>query len=302
MPGFCMNCGAPITGAFCVKCGARAQSNNPQPQSAPSNPTPHQAAGQHGPAPAGTPAVQSAATPVKSSGLGKVLLVGALAVVVLMALATAGAFYGMYWVKHKISSYAGAVSGGSSQAVKVANGNTCSLLSVSDLQQILGVPVERSSEIMDSGTPGCAYYTNQAAFTQLQKLAAEQARRQSEEASKQPAASQPNSLPGLLKNANQMEGIVKTLGLSQPTQDGQVFSFTVDRKAGSDAWAGARLVQATVPGFEEVKGVGDRAMIGSFGHAFYAQKGDAIICLNTTWVPDARTRGSQIVNKILSNF
>ena len=45
----------------------------------------------------------------------------------------------------------------------------CKLLSTADLQQMIGVTVERSAEIMDNGDPGCAYYTNPAAFSQLQK-------------------------------------------------------------------------------------------------------------------------------------
>ena len=53
-----------------------------------------------------------------------------------------------------------------------------------------------------------------------------------------------------------------------------------------------RLVEAATPGFEEVSGVGDHAMIGSFGHAFYVMKGDAMVRLDTTLVPDARTTRS----------
>lgn len=301
MPTFCVNCGAPLSGAFCGQCGARAQGSAPaqQPQAAPTTSAPAQVATQQGGAATVAPAGQMPATPAKGSGAGKVLLIGCAVVAVLVLLAAGGAVYGMYWLKHKVSTYAEMVKGGSSEVVTLSSGDTCRLLSVSELQRILGVPIERSAEIMDGGTPGCAYYTNRAAFTQLQKMAAEQAKRQSEEVSKLPAASQPNSLPALLKNANQMEGIMKTLGLSQPSENGQVFSFTVQRNAGSDAWAGVRLVQAAVPGFEEVQGVGDRAMIGAFGHAFYAEKGDTIICLNTVWVPDARLRGGQIMNKIL---
>ena len=89
---------------------------------------------------------------------------------------------------------------------------------------------------------------------------------------------------------------------AQPAEDGRVFAFTVQRGAGPDSWAGGRLAQAAVPGFEEVHGVGDHAMIGSFGHAFYVQKGDAMIDLETTWGPDARTRGTVIGKKIIGNL
>ena len=59
----------------------------------------------------------------------------------------------------------------------------CKLLSAAELQQMIGVTVERSAEIMDNGDPGCAYYTNPAAFAELQKLAIAQAKRDSEKAS-----------------------------------------------------------------------------------------------------------------------
>ena len=54
------------------------------------------------------------------------------------------------------------------------------------LAQMLGVAVERTSEIMEGSEPGCAYYTSPEAFTKLQHMAIEQARRDSEAASKQP--------------------------------------------------------------------------------------------------------------------
>jgi hypothetical protein len=298
MPGFCVNCGAPITGAFCVQCGGRVQGAAPaQPQQTPAAVRPTYAASQYN---AGAPSASS--TAAKGGGAGKVILIAGGVFAVLAVLAVAGALYGMYWVKHKVSTYTSAVTGGSSTVVRVTNGNMCHLLSVSDLQQILGVPIERTAEITEGDTPGCAYYTNPAAFTELRQMAAEQAKKQAETANKLPSSAQPNSLPELLKNANQLEGVVKTLGLSQTPEDGQVFSFTIERNADPQAWNGARLVQAAVPGFEEVNGVGDRAMMGAFGHAFYAQKGDAILYLNTLWVPDARTRGAQIVNRILANL
>jgi hypothetical protein len=287
MPGFCVNCGAPLTGAFCVKCGTRGQGSG--------------AVSQPSPAVSPPPPAPSAPTSTGGAGVGKALFVVGAVLVGVFVLGIAGAFYGLHLVKHRLSGYASTVSGGGSGMVNVSKGNSCRLLSVADLQQILGVQVERSSEIVDGDTPGCAYYTNQTAFNQLQRMAAEFAKKQTEAANNRPGP-KPDNLPGLLKNANDMEGVVKTLGLSQPSPDGQVFSFTVQRNAGPDAWAGARLVQAAVPGFEEVKGVGDRAMIGAFGHAFYVQKGGTILYLNTMLVPDARTRGIELGNKILSGL
>jgi hypothetical protein len=53
------------------------------------------------------------ATP-KRSGFGKVLLwVGGILLLLLIG-GAAAAVYGVFWVKHKVSSYASAISGGSS--------------------------------------------------------------------------------------------------------------------------------------------------------------------------------------------
>jgi len=245
--------------------------------------------------------VPVAAAPRGSSG-GKLLLWAGGILLVLFIGGAAAAVYGVYWVKHKVTNYTSKVTGGSTDSVKVvANGNSCRLLSTAELQSVLGVTIEKSAEIVDGDLPGCAYYTNPTAFTQLRKMAAEQAKRQSDEASKKPGPKGDNPL-ALLKDANQLEGIVKTLGMSQPEKDGQVFSFTLQRNFGSDAWSGMRLTESTVPGFEDVPGVGDHAMIGAFGHAFYVQKGDTLIAMSMMMVPDARKSGAALGRRIAGHL
>jgi hypothetical protein len=298
MPGFCVSCGAPLTGAFCNACGARAVTPSaPAPQPiAPAPPPPVQAT-----APA---ALQTTGQPAaaKGSGLGKALAIVGGVLLLLFVMGVGAAVYGVYWVKHKVTAYTSAVTGGSSESIKVvAKGDSCRLLSTAELQQVLGVTVEKSAEIVEGSTPGCAYYTNPQAFAQLQRMAIEQARRQVDEVNERPGPKDDN-LGALLKDANQLEGVVKTLGLTQPVQDGRVFAFTVQRDSGGNSWAGARLAQSAVPGFEEVPGIGDHAMIGSFGHAFYLMKGDAMIYMETTWVPDARMRGAEIGKKIMEKL
>jgi hypothetical protein len=159
-------------------------------------------------------------TAPKSSGLGKVLLwVGG--IVFVLFLAGAGAtVYGFYWVKHKVAKYESAVTSGSGDSVKVvASGDSCRLLSIQELEKVLGVTIEKSAEIVDGGEAGCAYYTNPTAVAQLQKMALAQAKQQSEEASRKPGPQGDNPL-ALLKDANQLEGIVKTLGMTQPEKNG----------------------------------------------------------------------------------
>ncbi len=298
MANFCGSCGATLTGAFCNKCGARALQSSAQAQPLSPPPSTHsavQATSQ--PAP-----VQSAAVAAKSSGLGKILLIVGGVLLLLFVIGVGAAVYGVYWVKHKVSNYTAAVTGtGSSPEVKVEHGDSCRLLSRDDLQHVLGVAVERTSEIMEGSDPGCAYYTNPDAFAQLQRMALEQARRDSEEAAKKPGPKTDNPLE-LLKDANQLEGVVKGLGLSQPEKDGRVFSFTVQRNYGRDNWGPLRVTMSVVPGFEDVNGVGDHAMMGSFGHAFYVLQGDSMIHLDLTHVPNARNRGAEIAKKIASSL
>ncbi|HEY1525761.1 MAG TPA: zinc ribbon domain-containing protein [Candidatus Angelobacter sp.] len=325
MPGFCTHCGAPLSAAFCSRCGHRApsptapaQANSsapqPQPSAAAAQPSPaqppiaHETVAQLSPTP--QPAAQPsasqapAAQPPKSSGGGKALLIIGGIVLVFALAAFAAVAYGVHWVKHKVSSITGGSITGGSFGSEVGQGNMCRLLSAAELQQAIGVAVERSAEVMDNGDPGCAYYTNPAAFAQLQKLAVEQARRDSEKASQYPDVknSKGDNPLELLKHTKEMEGIVKGFGLSAPDPSGRVFAFSVNNNFGSGNWWTLRTTMSAVPGFDEINGVGDHAMIGSFGHAFYVLKGDSMFNLETMYVPEARTRGSDIANKIISHL
>jgi hypothetical protein len=328
MAEFCTNCGAPLSGAFCGRCGHRAQSatapaQTPAPQpvvaptaepvaaaEAPTQPVPPQPTStqpsitqQSVAQQPAQPAPPAPAAPPKSSGGGKALLIVGGIILVMVLGAFGAVLYGVHWVKHKVSSITGGAIGGGSFGSEVSPGNMCKLLSTRELQQMIGVTVERSAEIMDNGDPGCAYYTNPAAFSQLQKLAVEQAKRDSEKASQYPDVknSKGDNPLELLKHTKEMEGIVKGFGLSAPDPSGRVFSFSVNRNAGSESWGPLRTTMSVVPGFDEVNGVGDHAMIGSFGHAFYVLKGDSIFKLDTMYLPEARARGSEIANKIISH-
>ena len=302
MAEFCTNCGAPLSGVFCGRCGHRAQSASAPAQPSSSTPQPvaasQLAASPQPSSPQPTSTQPPATQPPKSSGGGKALLIVG-GIVLVMVLAAFGAvLYGVHWVKSKVSS----VTGGSFGS-EVGQGNMCRLLSPAELQRAIGVTVERSAEIMDNGDPGCAYYTNPTAFAQLQKLAVEQARRDSEKVSHEPGANSKNDNPlELLKHTREMEGIVKGLGLSAPDPSGRVFAFSVNRNFGSGNWWPLRTTLSAVPGFDEVNGVGDHAMIGSFGHAFYVLKGDSMFKLETMTLPEARTLGSEIANKLISHL
>jgi hypothetical protein len=249
------------------------------------------------PAQAQSASAPKAAAPVKKSHWGRALAIVGGILLLLFITAIAAALYGVHWIKNKVASY----TGGSSAQVKVENGNSCALLSRDELQQVLGITIEKNAEIVEQSDPGCAYYTNPQAFAELQKMALEQARRDSEQASKKPAPKTDNPLE-LLKDPNSLEGVVKGLSMTQPDKEGRVFSFTVQRNAGAGSWSAFRNTISIVPGFEDVPGVGDHAMMGSFGHAFYVLKGDSIVHLDLTYVPEAKTRGADIGRKIVSHL
>jgi hypothetical protein len=311
MAEFCTNCGAQLSGAFCGRCGHRAQSASAPTQAPAPQPMAAQAAqpvASPQPAIAQQPITRQAAQPAapaqpaqppKSSGAGKALLIVGGIILVMVLGAFGAVFYGVHWVKGKVSS----VTGGSFGS-EVSQGNMCKLLSTGELQQMIGVAVERSAEVMDGNDPGCAYFTNPAAFAELQKLAIAQAKRDSERASQEPDVknSKGDNPLELLKHTKEMEGIVKGFGLSAPDPSGRVFAFSVNRNFGSGNWMPLRTTLSVVPGFDDVNGVGDHAMIGSFGHAFYVLKGDSVFKLETMYLPEARMRGSEIANKLISHF
>jgi len=289
MAGFCRNCGSPITGAFCGKCGTRADVQSAPAQAAlPTQPAPSAAA-------------PRATVPVaKKSSVGKVLLIVGGVFVVICVFAVGAGIYGVHLLKKKVTEktamYTGGAVGGS-DTVAVTDGNSCALLSKEELAEVAGVVVERAQEIREGENPGCAYYTNPAAFAELQKAAMEQAKRDSEEVSKKPGPKTDNPLE-LLKDTNKLEGVVKTFGLSQADKDGRLFAFTVDRDFGRGNWTTLRTTMSAIPGFEDMEGVGDHAMIGSFGHTLLVLRGDELITLETNYIPEARAKGAEIGRKI----
>ncbi|HET9839940.1 MAG TPA: hypothetical protein VFR84_17060 [Candidatus Angelobacter sp.] len=264
-----------------------------QPAGAASQPA---AAPQYAPQPASVPPPQPQPKPISTKTL---VVIGG--IVLVLGLAAYGVmFYGVHWFKGKVSG----VSIGNSGSVHVADGHACDLLSTAELQQVLGVTVERSSEITENNNPGCAYFTNPAAFADLQKMAIEQAKRDSEKASQDPAVkdSKSDNPLSLLGHTEEMEGMVKGLGMSQPDPEGKVFSFTIERNFRRSSWVPLRATLSIVPGFKQVEGVGDDAMIGSFGHALYILKGDTMVHLDTNYVPEARVRGAEIGRKLISHY
>jgi hypothetical protein len=289
MAGFCVHCGSPLDGAFCSKCGKPAPGISAIPaQAIPSQAVP----------------VQPAAVPLppasKGPSVAKSLLIVFGVIALLAVLAIGGAIYTFRVIKHKVQEATGGAVG-PTQQMNIAHGNSCRLLSADQVKRVLGVDIVRTQEMVEDSNAGCAYYTNAEGFAHLQKVAADQAKRDSETASKEIDPNTKNPMD-LMKHTKEMEGMIKSLGLTQPGEDGRVFAFTVQKHFGSENWSSMRTAMAMVPGFEEVPDVGDHAMVGTFGHTFLILKGNTMIRLETIYVPEARTRGAELGRQIVENY
>ncbi len=220
--------------------------------------------------------------------------------------AAAAAWYGVHWAKRRamdrISAYTGGAMGRASQHVEGAPGRICTLLPGQDLERVLGVKIERAVEISEGSEAGCAYDAGAEAFAALRTAAVEQARKDSEQASKSPDLQKGDNPLLLLKHTKEMEGIVKTFALMNDAKENHVFSFTIGANGDENNWQAMRTALAPVPGFEELPGIGDHAIIGAFGHALYVWKGDKVITLQLTFVPEARTRGVELARIIASRL
>lgn len=281
MASFCAQCGAAVTGAFCAVCGRPMQA-----------------------APAASAAAPGV-TRVQGGGLKKLLLVVGGLVVFLVVLAIAGVTFGLYKAKQAVT---GMIEGENRTPVSNSaafRGQACDLLDATEVQRALGVLIERTGAITENGENGCAYYTSAEAFTVLRDAAMREAQAEVDRANKEtaanPAPSSDNPLE-LLKHTKELEGVVKSFALMKESEDGRVFSFTVNPNFGRNNWTALRVSMALVPGFEELRGVGDRAVVGSFGHAIFVLKGDNMVTLNLMFVPESRTRGATLAGKIVAGL
>jgi hypothetical protein len=290
MAGFCVHCGSPIDGAFCSKCG------KPAPGSSAARPV-QPAAVQAVPI---QPAAVALPPASKGPSVAKILLIALGIIGLLAVIVIGGAIFGFMAIKHKVQEATGGTLGGAHQ-MNVSHGNACRLLSADQVKAVLDVDIVRTQEMLEGSNTGCAYYTNADGFARLQKVAAAQAKRDSETASKEIDPNEKNPME-LMKHTKEMEGMIKSLGLTQPGQEGRVFAFTIQKHFGSENWSSMRTAMAMVPGFEEVTGVGDQAMVGTFGHTFLILKGNSMIRLETIYVPEARTRGAELGRQIVEGL
>src|SRR5262249_3739798 len=155
---------------------------------------------------------------------GKVLLVVFGCFVLFGALATAGIYYAASRLKAKaLQTISGATGVTLRDAGKprVAVKNVCAVLPKEDVEQVLGIQIEKTAEITDAGESGCAFFTSPEAFKKLTGDSLAQVRKEAEaDAVKAEAGAAKPEKPGrgadnplaLLntESLKKLEGIVKT--------------------------------------------------------------------------------------------
>ncbi len=159
MAKFCTQCGAALTGVFCVKCGAdMRQSPTPASQSITQNAG--TIAPEAAPAPPSLAAVSpSTSTNKKMSPLAKLGIAAVVIIFVGGALAIGGVYYVAHRVSQKIHEEAGGLLGSSSGSGDSSNngessssadssdnslGDVCRFLSKEDVSKAIGVEIIRT--------------------------------------------------------------------------------------------------------------------------------------------------------------
>ena len=148
---FCQSCGAQVTGAFCTKCGARANQAPPPPPSAqPPAYTP----------PPPPPQQYSQPLPPAKSGSGIKILFVVLGILAMMGmLAIGGVWYAWHKAK-EVAARSGIDLNGITEQHRgpVRRIDACELLTKEDLSQILSLNVERAVSTGKSSHSSCRYY------------------------------------------------------------------------------------------------------------------------------------------------
>jgi hypothetical protein len=144
----------------------------------------------------------------------------------------------------------------------------CALLSAKEIEEIAGVPIERSEKKPN----GCEWFANAAA---QQQKGAETARNTLTKLNKE----EPKSAQELIGS---MQNLLKGAG-GAVAPDKPLFAVSVQRENADQAEA---LFKTTVAmggggaaggGLEPIEGLGDRAFIGAMGAIFYVRKGATLI-------------------------
>lgn len=288
MANFCTNCGASVAGRFCTACGATAQ--------APTAPA--------------APAASAAPTAAASSGSAvKIIVIVVGALFVMGAIGVAGMIYVGYKAKQKITEIArengipvgpGALTSAATPVVITSHpqGGGCSVLSGEDVQQILGIAVERVETVPDTGQDlTCHYWISLA---ERRRQAAAQIASGISGLSKYKDAKEPDLNDG----AKMVAGALTALTTTATSGPGD-FSIEVEvvRTGGKEAFEKLLKAQTGVNGvtggfgLQNLDGVGDRAFIIAAGQAVAVLKGDSYLYLSFAQFAPGPEKAAELAKK-----
>lgn len=257
MPNFCTVCGAPLSGPFCVKCGADARqiNNSLMAQSSATLPRPQ------------TASVAATTTTPKSSALAKILIGLAVVVVTIGALAAGGVYYAVHRVKQRVHEMAdevprlGPLSGSTSKsnssnkddsASKMSiPGSACRYLSKEEVGKAIGVEI---IAIQSDSNNDCSYLAHGNSADMTAKHLSAMVGAKGADARTQKIAEQ--FAGGLFKSFQDQQG--------DPNQDGSgnvpVLSFAIDTNAAETQMRlNAKVVGNLGPAPQRLPGLGDEA-------------------------------------------
>ena len=271
MASFCTNCGTPVAGKFCTKCGATVQAQAPAP------PQPAMAS----PAPA---AGGGSAVKILAFVIGGIVLLGAIGV--------GSAIYIGYRAKQKLTEIGrdygvipGSPGAGSAPVTfGTPKGGGCTMLPGEDAQQILGINIDRvETDPGEKGGQMCKYWVTPEERQRIAKMLIAQGISGMSKASD-------SKDPDLKDFENLITGALNTtVNLSDAGKD-KDFAFSLEyyTTGGQEAWDRLQQVQETAKaatggvglGIREVPGLGDKAMVIPSGESVIVLKGDAAMLLS----------------------
>jgi hypothetical protein len=281
MPSFCTNCGSPIAGKFCTKCGAATQ-ESAAPAQVPRAPVPT--------TPQSVPVQPSAAR--TGSGV-KILLIVLGVFLFLGLLGVGGVVYVGYRAKQKIAQLKkdygieNDSATGAAPTMRIfppSQGSGCKLLEGQEAAGILGVAVDRveSEPGAPDGSVSCRYWVSAAERQRLMKEEIASSIRRMGEGNTNVDQAEIEKLIGGAAGA-----MIEANGDNKNAD--YAFSLQVWPKNGKQQWdrvetartqtSGAMGTDAAAVAMQPVDGLGDRALELPAGHSIMVLKGDSFFLL-----------------------
>jgi hypothetical protein len=316
---FCQSCGAPVTGAFCMKCGqptgasAPPQASAPPPQAPPPQapPVQYQQPPQYQSAPAyQAPAYQAPVQPATGGGgFLKILLIVVVGFLILAIVGVAGMYYvgRSYLRKAGIipdpsSSYSSSASP-SSAASAISSAlqgtqNACDLLSKDDVTAITGVVIEKAVGNGTGSDGGCAYFAKPGENAQRGQQDISKTFKDLQSQAKVDDAQGQKAMEQIVKGFVNAAGSAANNGAEIP-----VVSFGINARDGNTGYTAMMTANKLMGGaFMQIPGVGDDAFIGPVNSILGVRKGSTFLQIDLRALADGRDKGILIAQKILGKI